>query len=103
MSFTDAETHLTFTLRNVAAQGTENSLSSPIIKDSAVIQTVRRETMMAAKLKGLFPPASKSTATDFSTMATAPNTTFKHVGEGLRGYIQHKHRGPRFLIMGTLK
>lgn len=31
------------------------------------------------------------------------NTTFKHVRKGLRGYIQHKHRGPGFLIMGTLK
>lgn len=42
-------------------------------------------------------------AMELSTMDTVLNTTFKHVYEGLRGYIQHKHRGPCFLIMGTLK
>lgn len=38
-----------------------------------------------------------------SAMDTAINTTFKHVSGGLRGYTLHKHRGPCFLIMGTLK
>ena len=40
---------------------------------------------------------------ELSTMDTGLNTTFKHVSEGLHGYIQHKHREPCFLIMGPLK
>lgn len=59
--------------------------------------------MRAAPKFKVFLLATECTTVEPCTMATARNTTFKHVCKGLRGYIQHKHRGPCFLIMGTLK